>query len=147
MLGVVGHNVCSTDTQAILRVKPYRGIMSATTDTAIKATAPSPSKPNWWRFKLVWEINVGSVGVALLGITLATIIGLKRIDSAQKAVTGEIQNVERAVVGQQFNITDPAVGTKVNLTDIVRGKTPFADENTYLIITPLATGDDYVQDG
>ncbi|HEY2170372.1 MAG TPA: hypothetical protein VGJ30_12150 [Candidatus Angelobacter sp.] len=113
-----------------------------------KQLDPPPAKTrDPFRFRLIGDINVAGVSVALVGITVAIVLGLMRINSAQKALGVQIQSVERKVEAQGFTLTSPVEGSSVNLTDIVRGKTPFPAQNTYLVITPLETGDDYVQDG
>lgn len=71
----------------------------------------------------------------------------ERIQTAQLEVTGQVQKVENEVLAQKVVITFPTEGSTVHLTDLVRGRTPFLDKDTYVLITPMQTGVTFVQDG
>jgi hypothetical protein len=109
-------------------------------------------------FRLKGEINLVHLIVALLALWVAY-RNLnnslernqrevnERIQSAQQQVSGQVQKVQNEVMAQKFVITFPAEGSTVRVNDLVRGKTPFLDKNTYVVITPVETGDNFVQEG
>ena len=47
----------------------------------------------------------------------------------------------------KYIITYPADGAIVNMHEKVQGKTPYIELNHYIVVTPIANGTDYIQDG
>lgn len=58
-----------------------------------------------------------------------------------------VQQVEKGILARQFRITAPVDGATVGLTELIRGETPFPEMNHYIVVTPLKTRDDFVEDG
>lgn len=64
-----------------------------------------------------------------------------------KSVQQDVERVEEQTMRSQFKISYPLNGNIVDLTDLVRGNTPYFDRNHYIVVTPLETGDDWIQEG
>ncbi len=63
-----------------------------------------------------------------------------------KKMREDVKRVEEQTEKSQFRIIYPINGGTVELTDLVRGTTPYPNKNHYIVVTPLETGDDWVQD-
>lgn len=99
-------------------------------------------------------IGLGQLLVGILALivsVVAVIVALtKKIETVQVAVRDvgdSVERLERNVLAQQFVVTSPVDGASVDLTELVRGRTPFPEMNHYIVVTPVAIGDDWVQDG
>lgn len=96
-------------------------------------------------------IEIWHLIVAILALLVAIYVGGRRtvivIQSNIAEVGNRVKAVEKTILANQFTITDPDDNATVDLTDLVRGKTPFSKMNHYIVITPLKTGDDWVEDG
>lgn len=77
----------------------------------------------------------------LIGVILAFISLNNDIESVQN----DVARLEDLTKRNQFIITDPKNGAILEMTDIIKGTTPYVTKNHYIIVTPLKTGDDWVQ--
>ncbi len=125
------------------------------------AEAPSVEKKRKFCITYKWEITVPHFLLTLIGTGLAIasfFIALNKIDTAKKdvgkeiqsarsQVSGQIQTVQNELLAKRLVITSPSDGSQVQVSEVIKGRTPFLDKNTYLVVTPLETGDDLTQDG
>ena len=99
--------------------------------------------PPWW-------ITVGLI-IAGIGLIISSLTYLKKrvtnIQITMEDVQKRVERVEEEVLSRRFTISTPVDGVSVDFTDVVRGMTPFPNKNNYIVVTPLKTGDDWVQDG
>lgn len=58
-----------------------------------------------------------------------------------------VGRVEKGVMARQFRITAPIDGAAAGLTESIRGETPFSEMTHYIVVTPVKTGDNWVQPG
>lgn len=100
-----------------------------------------------------WEFLIALIGVLLMILQVLVALLALRISRITIVVKGEVQKVsarvervENRMLQADFKITYPQDGATVDATDIVKGHTPYGDMNHYVVITPLQTGDDWVQD-
>src|SRR4030042_5711977 len=83
----------------------------------------------------------------ILAFIVPIIIFVYQIKKDIKEVQKGIERIEDLTVMNQFLITNPKNGADVELTDIIQGRTPYLNKNHYIVVTPIKTGDDFVQDG
>lgn len=106
----------------------------------MEKTSKSPRPIEIWHLILV-----------VLALLVAIYFGFKRtvivMQSNIAEVGSRVEAVEKTILSNQFVITDPVDNAIVEVTGLVRGKTPFPNMNHYVVVTPLKTGDDWVQDG
>lgn len=102
-----------------------------------------------------WEFIVAVLGlfIGICSLLVMIYFGIKSIKSkfiviqSNIAEVGDrVKAVEKAVLAVQFTITNPVNEAAVSMTELVRGKTPFSKMNHYIVVTPLKTGGDLVQD-
>lgn len=60
----------------------------------------------------------------------------------QRSVT----RVEELASSSRFRVTYPLEGGSVGSTAPVRGTTPYRDRNHYVVVTPMETGDNWVEE-
>ena len=84
--------------------------------------------------------------LGIIAAIIAIYLSYLGISNKVSALDRRVESVETNVLAGRFMIISPSDGAGVELTDIVRVKTPFPQLNHYLVITPLKTGDDWVQD-
>ena len=102
-------------------------------------------KKNWPLIVAVLTLIVTIVGVAI-AICDAFREQVIIIRSDIEDVSTRVEHVERSILERRFVLTAPVDGANVGLQEVVRGQTPFADMNHYIVVTPLKVGDDWVQD-
>lgn len=93
-----------------------------------------------------WLITLIFGFLGLIATIIAIYFSYLGISNKVGVLSGRVASVETNVLAERFVIISPSDGASVQLTDMVRVKTPFAQMNHYLVITPLKTGDDWVQD-
>ena len=93
----------------------------------------------------IWQLVVGCVGmiIMLLGLGLSYL----SLQSNVTRVDTHVDRLQKDVKATQFTIIEPSDRALVPLTGLVRGRTPFKHKNHYIVVRPLKTGDDWVQDG
>lgn len=98
-------------------------------------------------------VSISGPLVALLGVIVAAVLGYlnlsRQVSNVGNKVTevgNRVEKVERDVLSEQLIIISPRDDESVDLTSVVKGKTPYADKNHYIIVTPLKTNEDFVQD-
>lgn len=96
--------------------------------------------------RIIALIGLTLVFLGLIAAIITTYFSYLSISSKVAALDRHVESVETHILAGRFIIISPSDGAIVDLTDIVRIKTPFSQLNHYLIITPLKTGDDWVQD-
>jgi hypothetical protein len=115
--------------------------------------AEKPLKKIWQLIGCILaRVNWGLV-VATLSLIATIIIGyvnlsrqVSNVRDKVDTVDNRVESVQQKVLAGRFVIISPSDGASVDATDIVRGKSPFPEMNHYIVITPLKTGDDFVQD-
>lgn len=131
-------NTLKQEEKEIFLIEEFKKIYSQQSREATKRT----------RFALVGLI-VGVLG--LIAMVFFGIKGLEKsvsnIKSSVEEVGNRVERVEKGILAEKFTITTPLDGAIVNRIDLVRGTTPFAQMNHYIVVTPLKTGDDWIQDG
>lgn len=101
----------------------------------------------------IWHLVVAVLAlfVGIVGVAVAIYFGLREtvivIRSDIEGVSTRVERVEKSILEQRFVITAPTDDSNVGLHDVVRGQTPFADMNHYIVVTPLKVGGDWVQEG
>lgn len=123
---------------------------AAPDETGVNASEERAPESLSWRRYLGDKMLIVAVLTLIVTIIIGGIgiwIGLTRIRSDVKDVHGSVERVEKSIMEQQFRITKPADGDSVNLVDVVRGETPFAGLNHYIVVTPIKAGVDFVQSG
>lgn len=89
--------------------------------------------------------------LSLITMVIFGILGLQKsvgdIQSGVNEVSSRVERVEKGILARQFTITTPVDGASVDRIAVIRGKTPFTEMNHYVVVTPVKTGDDWVQDG
>lgn len=65
--------------------------------------------------------------------------------SQREYIRSEAERVRFNLLAK-FKITNPSYGDSVDLFDLIQGKTPFMGMNHYIVVTPLKTGGDFIQD-
>lgn len=96
---------------------------------------------NW----ALWGLLVNSVGV-LVAVVFGFLNLSSKVVDVQTSVRDMGERVEKYALAREFIITTPTEGASVPITDLIRGKTPFPEMNHYVVVTPIGTGDDWVQD-
>jgi hypothetical protein len=93
--------------------------------------------------------------IAILGLITAIIslsgavlsfwksVGIIRSDVNEVRIS--VKYIEKEVLSGRFVVTFPVDGATVDFIDIIRGRTPFPKMNHYTVVTPLKTGDDWIQ--
>jgi hypothetical protein len=81
-----------------------------------------------------------SLLVAVLGLVWTVWRDLKDVERA-------VQRVERRAEQVQLRVTYPYPGQPVGAAEIARGVTPYRDRNHAVVVTPVETGDNWVQEG
>jgi hypothetical protein len=76
---------------------------------------------------------------------LAFVVGIVGLYLSYRSLSGQTTRIEKEVLATRFSIVDPVDGAIVPMEYTIRGKTPFADQNCFIIVTPLKTGDNFVQ--
>lgn len=84
---------------------------------------------------------------AILSVYIAYVGLSEQIGTVGMTASSTEETIKKFTEANQFRITYPANGGIVELTDIVRGITPYSNRNHYIVVTPIETGDDWVQDG
>ncbi len=95
----------------------------------------------WLRRLQFWAAVFGILG---FWVVLFKVIWDVRRDI--KSVQKSIEAVEDRSERSQLRLVYPINGSTVELTDWVRGSTPYSERNHYIVVTPVETGDDWVQD-
>lgn len=94
-------------------------------------------------------INVKSYRLSLVRLIvsiLAFLLTILTLTISYKSLSGRAVRVEKELLANRFSIFDPVDGATVPLERVIRGKTPFTDLNYFILVTPLKTRDDFVQD-
>ena len=98
-----------------------------------------------------YKITLCQLIVAVIALLGMLFFGFKKtiivIRSDLHEVGSRITNVERTIERNRLNLTNPGDNAVVSYIDFVSGKTPFFDLNHYIVVTPLKTGDNWIQDG
>jgi len=118
-------------------------------DDISKPNKPEMTSGDLVRIILFWIAVAGFI-VAVLTLIVNIISLGGRVTNIQvivKDTQESVKRVEEEVLSRRFVITTPVEGVTVDFTDIVSGVTPFPNKNNYIVVTPLKTGDDWVQDG
>lgn len=89
--------------------------------------------------RLQLYVSIAALVVTTIGVTFTICI--------RTTVRDGVKVIEKDILTNQFIITNPVDNTLVDNIDLVRGKTPFLKLNHYIVVTPLKTGDDWVEDG
>lgn len=85
--------------------------------------------------------------ITKLGILIAVISLFATAISVVWPIVSRIERTEKSILASRFKITNPVDGATVELVQSVRGETPFPKMNTYVIVTSVKTGDNFVVDG
>jgi hypothetical protein len=104
-------------------------------------------KLNDWIRKWIPLIQVIGVIAVVINVSIAYVNLSTSIRNVGTTASSTEQAVKKLVEADQFRITYPANGGIVELTDIVRGITPYSNRNHYIVVTPIESGDDWIQDG
>lgn len=95
----------------------------------------------------------GGVLITFLSLGATILFGLlnlrKRVATIQvdlQEVGSRVELVEKRILAGQFTVTTPVNGATVEMIDFIRGNTPLSGMNHYIVVTPLKTGDDWVQE-
>ena len=83
-------------------------------------------------------------GVASICGLIVTLGGL--LYTVWKDTKSDIKRVEEQIARPQFRVTYPLDGDFVEMNDLVKGWTPYSNKMIYIVITPIQTGDDFIQD-
>lgn len=75
-----------------------------------------------------------------------TVTEVRIVRVVLEGVDARVEQVENRMLQADFRIMYPQYGATVDATDIVKGHTPYGDMNHYVVISPLQTGDDWLQD-
>jgi len=103
-----------------------------------------------------WVKTMVGIWVIFSAVVLLTIIftypnppspAQKNTGVAQTAQEKNTTEAEKRVVINRLKITYPLPDNIVGTTDMIRGYTPYAHKNHYLVVMPLETGDEWVQEG
>lgn len=87
--------------------------------------------------------------VAIIAVIVAIVINMA-VTSTRNVVDGvsnRVDQVRENIKAEKFTITYPSDNSTVEMTGLIRGFTPYEDKNHYLVITPTASGEDWIQDG
>ena len=68
------------------------------------------------------------------------------VRNEMRSVKESVENVEKQTAKIQFRISYPVNGNFVELTSLVIGSAPYSNRNYYIVVTPLKTGDNWIQD-
>jgi hypothetical protein len=96
---------------------------------------------SWFRSRHFWAF--GAHIAQILTLLVAVIALYCQIRDVGK----HVERVEQQTLRNFLRITYPYNGDTVELTGLVRGSTPYSDRNNYIVVTPLQTGGNWVQDG
>jgi hypothetical protein len=85
-----------------------------------------------------WAAIATVVGlpVALLGLLLGAV-----------TFWSQLQHLEGRLTRLELRISYPLSGDTVGVTTLVAGTTPYNDRKLYVVVTPVKTGDTFVQEG
>ena len=90
-------------------------------------------------------IIIGILGLVFVVLPLRK--GVNKIESGVSEVGSRVERVEKGIQAREFKITSPADGAIVDRIALIRGKTPFPEMNHYVVVTPVKTKEDWVEDG
>jgi hypothetical protein len=97
-------------------------------------------------------LKVCTVIIGFLSVLVAAIIGyfnlshqINSVSNKVEKVDNRVENVQKNSLSNQLIVISPSEGERVDATAIVRGKTPYLERNHYIVVTPIKTNEDWVQ--
>jgi len=90
-----------------------------------------------WEFWGAW--------CSIFGLVLTIGIFVYQLRKDIKSVQVDIERVEEKIERSQFRVNYPMDGGVVEMTDVVKGWSPHYNKIIYVVITPVETGDDFIQ--
>ena len=97
-----------------------------------------------------WQLWVASASLVVAILTLIVTFWIRTTVVTVRSDVGKVgeglEQLETSIIAREFTVTHPADGVTVDLTDLIRGHTPFPEMIHYIVITPLETGEYWVQD-